>query len=247
MGTSNSDSTGAGPASRVSRIALALALGLSALHPLTAAAGDRRAAFHIDRNTPLDRTAVSFLKDLMKATAPGRERLVVLGPDAQVLAMSEGTQSEVEVPDFDRSVLAEDEGVVLVHSHPSSTSFSRADILHLSRPRVEAVVAIGGDGGVYFAARGPRFVPNGVGPLYDSASSGAQDMWRAAGNWQGGPNVKPAPHFAHIVSQALAGAGVIVYRASMPFDRERSYFDGTVLFALMLEAATCDVKEALAR
>ncbi len=224
--------------------ALAAVLGLSAIHPL-AALDERDAPFHVDRNTRLDRTAVSFLEGVLKAGGGDRERLVVVGPDGRILASSDGTRSEVDVPAFDRSAVAAGEGVVLVHSHPASTSFSRADLVHLSRPGVEAVVAVGGDGSVYFAARGPRFVVNGLGPVYDSASSGAQDMWRAAGNWQGGPNVNPAPHLAHIVAQGLASAGVIVYRASMPFDRERSYFDGMVLFALMVEAADNDAKEAL--
>jgi proteasome lid subunit RPN8/RPN11 len=227
--------------SRVSRIVLAALLTLAVVQPL-AAADDRRSAFHVDRDTALDRATVSFLKSLVKTD---RERLVVLGPDGQVLASSEGTRNEVDVPYFDSSLVSEGEGVVLVHSHPSSTSFSRADLLHLSRPGVEAVVAIGDDGSVYFAARGPRFVVNRVGPLYDSASSGAQDVWRSSGNWQGGPHVSPAPHFAHIVCHGLAGAGVIVYRASVPFDRERSYFDGTILFALMTEAASSDAREAL--
>ncbi len=222
---------------------LAAMLGLLATPPL-AAADDRAAAFHVDRDTRLDGSTVSFLKGLVKGGGTDREYLVVVGPDGQVLATSAGTRSEVEVPPFDRSALPEGEGVVLVHSHPSSTGFSRADLLHLSRPGVEAVVAIGSDGSVYFAARGPRFVVNGVGPVYDSASSGAQDIWRAVGSWRG-PAVNPAPHFAHVVAQALGTAGVIVYRASMPFDRERSYFDGTVLFALMVDAGTCEAREAL--
>lgn len=247
MGTRASNPTWSSPASGLVRIALVSVLGVAALEPLASAAGDRPAAFHVDRHTALDREAVSFLRSLVTPMAPDRERLVVLGPDGQVLAESHGTRTEVSVPEFDGSAVPEGEGVVLVHSHPSSTGFSRADLLHLSRPRVEAVVAVGSDGGVYFAARGPRYVLNGVGPLYDGASSGAQDMWRSGGSWQGGPNVSPAPHFAHIVSQALASAGVIVYRASMPFDRERAYYDGTVLFALMVEAGAGDVKEALGR
>lgn len=224
--------------------ALVALAGFFAVQPLKAA-DDRAAAFHVDRDTRLDRTTVSFLRGLLKPGGADRERLVVLGPDGQVLASSDGTRSEVDVPQFDRAALPEGDGVVLVHSHPSSTSFSRADLLHLSRPGVEAVVAIGSDGSVYFAARGPRFVVNGVGPVYDNASSGAQDAWRSAVNWRGGPNVNPAPHFAHIVAQAMGSAGVIVYRASIPFDRERSYFDGTVLFALMVESATCEAREAL--
>ncbi len=226
-------------------IALAAALGLMAIQP-AAAAEDRAAGFHVDRDTRLDRTAVAFLKGVLKQN-PDRERLVVIGPDGQALASSDGTRSEVDVPDFERSAVPEGEGVLLVHSHPESTSFSRADLMHLSRPGVEAVVAIGSDGSVYLAGRGPRFVVNGLGQLYDSASSGAQDMWRAAGSWRGGPGVDPSAHFAHIVAQGLASAGVIVYRASFPFDRERAYFDGTVLFALMTEAAGCDAREALDR
>ncbi len=244
MGVTKPDSKGS---RRARRIVLAALLGLAALQPLASAPDGRAAAFHFDRNMTLDRTSVSFLKDLMKDTASDRERLLVIGPDGQVLAVSDGTRSEVDVPPFDRTAVPEGEGVVLVHSHPSSTSFSRADLLHLSRPGVEAVIAVGSDGGVYLATRGPRFVVNGLGALYDSASSGAQDMWRSAGNWHGGPNVEPAPHFAHIVSQGLAAAGVIGYRASMPFDRERSYFDGTILFALMVEAASKDAREALGR
>ena len=232
--------------SPLATVAIVLAAAAGALAGDLAAARDHHAAApHLDRNTRLDRSAVSFLKGLLKTGAGGRERLVVVGPDGQVLGSSDGSESEVEVPDIDRSGLPEGEGVTLVHSHPSSTSFSRADLLHLSRPGVEAVVAIGSDGSVYFAARGPRFVVNALGPIYDSASSGAQDMWRSAAAFQGVPRVNPAPHFAHIVAQALALADLIVYRASMPFDRERSYFDGTVLYALMSEAAASDAKEAL--
>ena len=234
----------AGGSHRPWMLGTVLSFALAGLPAVPARAGEDPVV-RVDRNTILDRAAVGFLKGLVKTTSSDRERLVILGPDGQVLAATDGSQSEVDVPDFDRSALDEDEGVVLVHTHPSSTSFSRADLLHLSRPGVEAVVAIGSDGSVYFATRGPRFVANGVGALHDKAAAAADAMWRAAGTWQAGASVRPEPHFAHIIAQSLAAAGVIVYRASMPFDRERSYFDGTVPFALMSEAAACEVKDAL--
>jgi hypothetical protein len=110
---------------------------------------------------------------------------------------------------------------------------------------VEAVIAVGADGSVYLAARGPRFVPNRVGPLYDKASQAVDATWRSSGTWKGGPNVTVEPHHAHIVAESLAASGLILYRSSLPFDRERSYFDGTILFAMMIEAASSEVKDSL--
>jgi hypothetical protein len=138
-------------------------------------------------------------------------------------------------PEISETLARQTAEIVLIHNHPASRGLSGADLMMLSKRSVKAIAAIGHDGSVYVAARGPRFV--GVRfyadqymtacavveqrlPFYFKGQS--PDLWRA--------------FFGHVIATALSEARVIEYRAFLSATAQREY--GPIARALYLAAAT---------
>src|SRR5262249_45818716 len=129
-------------------------------------------------------------------------------------------------------------GVTLIHNHPGSAGLSADDLSHLAKPGVATVVAIGHDGSIYMAAAGPAFDRVQFEPMQYAKVRGSVDQQLKAECAL--LSIRPAVadmHRAHVVSRALAKAGVIEYEFVLASDRRASYDHDAPLLGRASEAA----------
>src|SRR5262249_40982461 len=113
-------------------------------------------AAHLELTPAGVRGWLDKLQDGSGPKAP--ERLLLLSETGEVLATRPGGPSSVLLDrDVDALMLDAHNAIVLVHNHPHSTSLSLNDLDQLTKPGVAAIAAVGHDGSLYLAARGPRF------------------------------------------------------------------------------------------
>jgi len=173
----------------------------------------------------------------------GDERLMIVTTRGQIVATLVGEGSRVDIgPDLVIRLSEPGAGLVLVHNHPLSTSLSWVDVVHLARPGVAAVVAIGHDGSVYAVAPGPRFDPALVtyGVIATArAAAEARAIRYARAKGAADCDDKVRSYFPHVVLEALASTGVVDYRTRMAPDRLAGYRTRRALFEdLTMVAAT---------
>jgi hypothetical protein len=86
------------------------------------------------------------------------ERLLVVDAAGGVLATVDGRESRVVLPEaVNRALNDPSRRLTLIHNHPSSSSFSAADLAQLGKPGVARLIVLGHDGSVYEAAAGLRY------------------------------------------------------------------------------------------
>jgi len=141
------------------------------------------------------------------------ERLLALESTGKILIERHGDDSSVRVdPELDSLLLRPGAAVVLIHNHPASVGLSLADLRHVYKPGVAAMVAIGHDGSVFIASAGPRFDHSGAADLhYPVAMAEIRDRLRR--EWPSGRLSIAASdaHTSHLITLALARARIVQY------------------------------------
>jgi hypothetical protein len=160
------------------------------------------------------------------------ERLLAVSVTGEVLLTQHGGESSVALGlELDLRLLDGANAIVLVHNHPGSASLSANDLAQLAKPGVAAVVAVGHDGSIYLALRGPRYDVAGFEPRqYEVARREIRRrllIERSAGAVS---LVGADAHFSHLAALALATAGIIEYRAVLATDSRASFELSRVAF-----------------
>ena len=177
------------------------------------------------------------------STGNSGERLLAVTLDNKIVAKREGTAQHVSVGrDLDLLLLKPSPDIVLIHNHPDNVGFSRDDLIQLEKPGVAAVVALGHDGSVYMASRGPRYDRDLFEPSqYDVARAAALRGAREALASHTLSNEAVNTQLAHVVSLALAHAGVIQYYAVLAPSRRTLFDNARVTWLPVIAAATSRV------
>ena len=155
---------------------------------------------------------------------PARERLLVVNGDGLIVHSLDGEEAHVKITaDVDDELRREGADLVLVHNHPNSSGLSKDDLSQLGKAGVAAVIAIGHDGSVYAAARGPRFDLVVCGG--DRYSNVREDVQRTLLREADAADVARltesfSPHLAALV---LARSRYIEYIACLAPDRQASF------------------------
>ena len=144
---------------------------------------------------------------------PAPERLLAVSAAGEILMTRQGGESSVAFGvALDLRLLDPRAAIVLVHNHPSSAGLSANDLSQLAKPGVSAVVAIGHDGSIYIAVRGPRYrVDDFEAEQYEVARRDVTRrllIERSAGAVS---HVVADAQFSHLAGLALGKAGVIEY------------------------------------
>lgn len=185
-----------------------------------------------------------WLDRLGAATGPAHERLLAVNPAGEIVETIDGTATAVTVTDDLEGMLFRDgSGLVLVHNHPSGRSLSLADIRYLGKPGVQAIVAIGHDGSVYAARRGPRMTSSGA------CAAGGLDAvyWHVFHLLRiEEPSMIPTDtpietYLPHLTALALARAGCLEYYASMAPERLLGYKGNFCAFTRVAASAAARV------
>lgn len=205
-------------------------------------------AVSIGAELPLATTAIGSVDAVRWLEALGvepgagptrRERLIVLAADRRVVKVVDGQDSRVALSaELDALLLQPGAGLCLVHNHPGGNGLSPNDLGQLEKGNVNAVIAIGHDGSVYTASRGSRFsatAPAGLAAIYEQARRGAERVLRGERD----PRLRAAydSQLQHVLSQALADAGIIAYQARLGDDRRASFNDARLFLARVRAAA----------
>ncbi|MDR0996908.1 MAG: hypothetical protein LBL69_04500 [Zoogloeaceae bacterium] len=135
---------------------------------------------------------------------------------------------------------SKDVALALVHNHPSSLSLSRADLgMVLSKPGGKRVVAVGADGSVFAAEKGPAI--HRLGKAVDVATEEvvhqtllAKERGLILEGWQ-----------AHLVNLALDAEGIIHYQATLAESRARFYSEERKAMDAIVEAARRRIQEVM--
>jgi hypothetical protein len=146
------------------------------------------------------------------------ERIVFVNVVGEELRAIDGTKGHVVIPrEVSEWLSRAGTAAVLIHNHPVGTGLSEKDLMYLTMPGLVAVAAIGHEGSVYVAARGPRHGGYGFGSLYQIAATEIEQ--RLLFYFQG-PALETRKALIpmllpHLAASALAQASVIDYRASL--------------------------------
>jgi hypothetical protein len=168
-----------------------------------------------------------------------RERLLAVTRDGLVVRALDGDAAHVKMTvDFDDELRREGAGLVLVHNHPSSSSLSGDDLSHLGKAGVAAVVAIGHDGSVYAAARGPRFDALLCGG--ERYSAVREDVGKLLVREADAADVKRflTESSTHLAALALARSRYLEYVARLAPDRQRSFERGRLVFGRVVASVS---------
>jgi hypothetical protein len=156
---------------------------------------------------------------------------VVRSTGEDVLARRGGPSSVRVDSELDDLLLRPGVGHVLVHNHPTSVGLSGPDLGQLAKPGVAAVMAVGHDGSVFVASAGRRMQPDFLeSKQYVSAKAEVGRRLRA--EWPSG-SVSVAvsdAHLCHLVSLALAKAGIIDYWFTLRGTGRESFDGARVVF-----------------
>src|SRR5262245_2983380 len=174
---------------------------------------------------------------------PVHERLLAVTNTGAVVSTLEGDGIHVTLtPDLDRRLYREDAALILVHNHPSGTSLSGNDLGHLSKPGVIAVVAVGHDGSVYAASRGPHFDSSWCGgERYCDLRQQLSYAILVEGDATVGLRFPFESYSQHMAAMALANAGIIEYVATMAHDRRAAYCDQRTALGRIVASASARV------
>jgi hypothetical protein len=165
-----------------------------------------------------------------------RERLLVVGPDGNILDAAEGDRSRLELPLRLAPLLGNPASRVrLIHNHPDSNGLSLLDLDLLRLPGVHRIIAIGHDGSAYEAGAGARYNVMPIQQVHAAARRAFDAAVARYGRML--PKRVPIEHRAHLTALILTRAGVIEYSATLGKARSRSWngnelmLDGVVKWA----------------
>lgn len=172
------------------------------------------------------------------AQSPPLERLLGVSPTGELLLTRQGGTSFVRLDGELENLLARPgPSLVLVHNHPRNVGLSYDDLRVLAKPGVAAVAAIGHDGSVFLASAGAGMTAGEFRKHY--ARTAGEVLKKLRSGWLSrrvAVEVRDA-HFSHLVTAALARAGVVHYwvalrgPARQTFDRARLFFNWVVVGA----------------
>lgn len=176
---------------------------------------------------------------------PTHERLLAVTETGAVLHSLDGDGTRVVLtPEFDSDLLRDGAALVLVHNHPTGTSLSGNDISHLAKGGVLAVVAIGHDGSIYAASRGPHFDALWCeAERYANLRKDVRWAMLFEGTFTDGLRFPFESYAAHLAAMALSKAGVIDYAVRMAPDRRAAYDDRRVAFGRIAAFAAARIKK----
>jgi hypothetical protein len=153
---------------------------------------------------------------------PSHEVVVAFDCGGEVRALKVGTARQVDFdPAFARPLSRPGAGLILIHNHPASSSFSLSDLLTLGEPGVAAIAVVGHDGSVYAATAGAGMDVRALETWgYQRVRDGI--LTELGGFCASRPSVASAltGQTDHLVAMALARADVIGYEARLSFSRQ---------------------------
>jgi hypothetical protein len=156
----------------------------------------------------------------------------------------QGQGSSVRVdPELDTLLLTQGTEIVLIHNHPANVGLSADDLRQLTKPGVLAIVAIGHEGSVFVAAAGPRMDRQFFADR-QYAFARAEITRRLRAEWPSG-RVSVADsdaHFTHLVTSALAKAGVVRYWFKLRGPSRYSYERARFVFGQLVAGAAARVR-----
>lgn len=170
-----------------------------------------------------------------------QERLIVLSPAGRIVYVATGRERTVALTvEVDTLLLTPAAGLTLVHNHPSGSGLSQDDLQQLEKPGVAAMVAVGHDGSVYVARRGPRFPSPGLvgfdGCVYTMTRKAADRVLAQTADAR--LRARFSEHLQHVVALGLARAGVLEYTARLAGERKWTFDDGRIFLARVRDAVT---------
>jgi hypothetical protein len=177
---------------------------------------------------------------------PPTERLLVVGLTGENVLARRGSASSVHVDaEVDDVLLRPGPGTVLVHNHPTSAGLSGPDLGQLAKPGVAAVIAVGHDGSVFAAAAGRRMHPDFL-ESRQYASAKAEVAKRLRAEWPSGSVSVAASdsHVSHLVSLAMAKAGIIDYWFTLRGTGRESFDKARVVFNRVVVGAAARLRSA---
>jgi hypothetical protein len=203
----------------------------------------RRLAFALELT---GKDVSKWLSELgVNAGGPPSERLVALSTTGARLMNRLGERSSVSLGgELDRLLLQQETGIVLVHNHPTNVGLSGADIGQLMKRGVAAVAAIGHDGSVFMASAGRGMDPNLL-EQHQVPFAAAEVKKRLRAEWRsGGVSVTVSDaHFSHLVTLALAKAGIIEYWFELSGANRSSYEKARVVFNRVVVGAAARLQK----
>jgi hypothetical protein len=175
---------------------------------------------------------------------PAPERLLAVTVANRVVATRDGGAEHVTLgTDLDLQLLRPESDLVLVHNHPNGVGLSGDDLIQLEKPGVAAVAAVGHDGSLYLAGRGRRFDRDFFEPAqYSAARAAALKAIRDALASGALTSESVDRQFAHVVSLALARAGVITYQADLSSARRSDFENTRAVFGPVISLAASRVR-----
>src|SRR5262245_21599319 len=156
-------------------------------------------------------------------SGPQRERLLVVTTDGVVVRSLDGDADHVAITvELDEELRREGADLILLHNHPNSSSLSGDDLSQLAKAGVAAVVALGHDGSVYAAARGPHFDTLLCGgERYSDVRAAVHHMLLREVN--PGESVADDSFTTHLAALALAKTGRLEYVPHLAPDRRAAF------------------------
>jgi hypothetical protein len=175
---------------------------------------------------------------------PAVERLLAVTVAGEIVSTRDGIAQHVMFgTELDLKLLNPVSDLVLIHNHPHSLGFSADDLVQLQKPGVTAVVAVGHDGSVYIAARGPRYDRDMFEPVqYAGARKAVTLGVTEALAAHTLTNERVDAHFAHVISLALARAGVIDYYTDLAAERRSQFETARAAFGQLVAFAASRVR-----
>jgi hypothetical protein len=170
---------------------------------------------------------------------PPTERLLAVSPTGKPLLERDGASHTVRVDsELDNVLRRPSMAVVLIHNHPRNVGLSVADLQQLGKPGVAAIVAIGHDGSVFLASAGPRLDRDWFTERqYGLAKAEVQERLRAEWPSRRVSVAASDAHFSHVVTLALAKAGIVRYWFNLRGTGRQSFESARLSFSWVVVGA----------
>ena len=167
------------------------------------------------------------------------ERLLAVNFKGEVLMVRNGGNSSVRVDsEMDDLLLTPGAAIVMVHNHPANVGLSLADLRHLAKPGVAAIVAIGHDGSVFIASAGPRFDRSWFADEQYAIALAEIQMRLQVERPSGRLSIADSDrHTSHLISLALARAGIVQYWFKFRGSSQHSYESARYVFTRIVAGA----------
>ena len=144
-------------------------------------------------------------------SALSTECLVAIDARGALVFAEPGNAEHVELPsELEVSLRDPDASITLRHNHPHSQGLSERDVLTLGMSGVSVIEAIGRDGSVYRAARGPHFDIRRVARVYREMNALAA-LYFTLDRLPPQDRAGLRAEADHLACVALADAGVVNY------------------------------------